>query len=117
MKRYAPIAILLLSVAAVSPILPTDADAANVRRHLKCVPLQVPSVGFFSPSSSRWSLIITNTWSLTIPKGTTYTVTVGRRPAMLSATFKSGSALGPGQSTGYGNYGSKPEPCNVSVPG
>ncbi len=113
MKLHAPIAILLLSAAAVSSILPTDADAANVRRHLKCVPIQLPSVGFFSPTSSRWSLIITNTWSLTIPKGTTFTVTVDRR----SSTFKSGSALGPGQTTAYGNYGSNPQPCSVSVPG
>jgi hypothetical protein len=113
MKRAAVFAMVTLFGAAQLPILPTDADAANVRRHLRCAPLQVPTVGFLSPASARWALLITNSWSLTIPKGTTFTVTVDRR----SSTFRSASALGPGQTTGYGNYGSKPQSCSVSVPG
>jgi hypothetical protein len=113
MKHAHAIALTTLVLATALLILPTGADAANIRRHLKCAPIQIPSVGLFAPAPVVWSLIITNTWSLTIPKGTTYTVTVDRR----SSTFKSGSALGPGQSTGYGNYGSKPQSCNVSVPG
>ena len=113
MKRHATIAMLLLSAAAIFPVLSSDADAANIRRHLKCDPFQLPSISFLTPSPAHWALLITNTWSLTIPKGTTFTVTVDRR----SSTFKSGAALGSGQSTMYGNYGGKPQSCNVSVPG
>ena len=112
MKRHIFIAGLLLSAAAQLPFPSTNADAANVRRHLRCESLALPIVTFSGPSTI-WSLRITNSWSLTIPKGTTYTVTVDRR----SSTFKSGAALGPGQQTMYGGYNSKPQSCSVTVPG
>lgn len=113
MKRFYAVALATLASATTLLLLPTDADAANVRRHLKCDSLQLPSVSFLTQSPERWGLIITNTWNLTIPKGTTFTVTVDRR----SSAFKSTGALSQGQSTIYGAYGSKPQSCSVTVPG
>ena len=64
------------------------------------------------PNPALTAIVITNNWSFTIPKGTTYTITADRR----SSSYKSRSALGPGRTLTVGGYGPV-STCNVSVPG
>lgn len=106
-----------LAVATMALLWSDTGAAQTVRRNLRCELIPAPTSGgggFLSLDLSARAARITNQWSLTIPRGTTYTVVVNRQ----RKTYSSKSALGPGQSLLLGSYrGINSSACGASVPG
>jgi hypothetical protein len=89
-------------------------EAANVRRHLNCTLLPPIGVGgLFGGPQVPQQMLIRNTWSLSIPKGTLYTYRINRS----SKSFKSAAALASGGTMQLRIYAGGATSCDVSVPG
>jgi hypothetical protein len=87
--------------------------APTVRRHLKCTLLPPIGVGgLFSGPQVAQQMIIQNTWSITVPRGTLYTYRINRS----SKSFRSSAALGPGGTMRLSIYAGGATTCDVSIP-
>lgn len=114
MRAFGKVTAGALALASLSTMLDIPADAAVVRRHLHCQAVSHVIAGITSNQIGS-TVKITNNWSLTIPKGTVYSL----RLAGHSSSFKSSKALGPGQIMNIAGptLASVIVQCDVTIPG